>query len=231
MSEPALPLWNRDNSDVLPQFQLTFGHVLFRGLTGNDWQPKLFKSLGLGKPSYTGPLQQAAIPLHPREQCPVLGSTTETHLVFARLGDVWSIFGPHDVFFTSKHWMEFNAKAGGLMAFATQMDEDSFSYLVFNGGIKQTNVFVEGTFIRVVPDTPIAAYIGNQRIFEDKSTCSLSDADLRKLIEHDLAIRVTSDQLSIGHRFPDTTAPLEDVMHFAFQRSSPKKSFLGIRLQ
>ena len=231
MSEPALPLWNGDNSDVLPQFRLTFGHAVFRGLTADNWQPKLFKALGLDKPSYTGPLQQAAIPRHLPEQCLVLGSATETHLVFARLGDVWNVFGPHDFFFASKKWMEFNAKAGGLMAFATQMDEDSFSYLVFNRGIKQTNVFVEGTFIRVVPDSRVAAYIGNEKIFEDNPTCSFSDADVRDLIEHDLAIRVGSDQLSISPRFPDTTAPVEDVTHVAFQRSSPKKSFLGIRLQ
>jgi hypothetical protein len=127
--------------------------------------------------------------------------------------------------------MEFNAKAGGLMAFATQMDEDSFSYLVFNRSVKQTNVFVEGTFIRVVPDTPIAAYIGDEKIFEDKPTCSLADADARDLIEHDLAIRVGSDQLSVGPRFPDTIAPVEDATHFVFQRTSPKKSFLGIRLR
>lgn len=230
MSEPALPLWNRDNSDVLPQYRLTFGHTIFRGVNSDNWQFKLLKVIGLEKPVYSGPLNEAAIPRHAPEQCLVLGSATETHFVFARLGDVWNVFGAHDHFFASRKWMEFNAKAGGLMAFGTQMDEDSFSYLVFNRGIKQTNAFTEGKRIRIFQDSRVDGYIGNEKVFEDKPICGLSDTDVRDFIEHTLALRVCADGLSIIPRFTDTTAPIKDVMHVIFQRSLLKKSFLGFRL-
>jgi len=191
---------------------------------------QIVKALGLDKPTYSGILQQAAIPRHPRENFKVLGSAAEIHLVFARLGDVWSVFAPHNFFFASKKWMEFNTRSGGLMAFATQMDVASFSYLVFSKGIKQTNAFAEGSFIRVVPDTPMTAYIGKEKIFEDKATCSLSDAEVRAFIERDLAIQLgDAHQLTISRRFPHTSGTIEDVMHFVFQRSSTKKGFLGIR--
>ena len=230
MSEPALPLWNRDNSDVLPDFQLTFGHALFRRLPSEGWQAKLFKALGLGKPTYSGLLQQSAIPRHARENFKVLGTATESHFVCARLGDVWGVFGPHELFFASKKWMEFNSKTGDLMAFATQMDVTLFSYLVFSKGIKQTNAFADGNLIRVVLDTPMVAYLGKEQVFEDKATCSLSDAEVRAFIEHDLSLQVSdTDEVSIRPRFPVASGTVEEITHFIFQRSSSKKGFLGIR--
>ena len=118
------------------------------------------------------------------------------------------------------------------MAFATQMDEDSFSYLVFDQGIKQTNAFAEGAFIRVVHDTPMAAYIGKEKVFEDKAACSLSVAEVRDFIEHDLAIKVGGvHDVKINQRFPDPNRAVEDLTHLVFQRGSPKKSFLGFRLR
>lgn len=230
MSEPSLPLWNKDNSDVLPTFQLTFGHALLRGFRG-DWKSALFRCLDLGSTYRSGPLQPAAIPRHARENCSVFGSTSELHLVLARFGDVWSVFGPHDLFFTSKKWMQFNAKVGGLLSISTQMDKDVFSYLVFERGLKQTNALVELENIRVFPDTPITAYIGDEKIFEDKSQCSLSEPEVLDFLGHDLAIRVNFDQWSIRPRFSNRTGPVEDITHLIFQRPTQRRSFLGIRLR
>ncbi len=230
MSEPRARLWNKDNSDVLPEFQLTYGHALFRGLPVEGWRSKLFRSLELGKPSYSGPLQPALIPRHPRKQCPVLGSTREAHLVFARLRDVWAVFGPHDLFFSSAKWINFNAKLGGLIAFGNQLDEGgSFFFYVFQNGLKQTNAVVDAGGVRIIPDTPIAAYIDGEKIFEDRPTCALSEAEVRDLIAHDLTIRVAGGQVSIGPRFSESTALVEDVMHFIFQRDCRPKSFVGVR--
>jgi hypothetical protein len=126
--------------------------------------------------------------------------------------------------------MDFNAKTGGIMAFATQLEVDSYGYRVFANGVKQTNVFTEGMLIRVVPDTPIAAYIGNEKIFEDKPICSLSDAEVRDFIEIDLALTTTAGHLSIHPKFRHTAA-VEEVTHVIFPRRSTRKSFLGIRLR
>ena len=227
---PEHSLWNLDNTDVLPSFQLTFGHALFRGIRSGEWRSTLFKVLDLGKPSYSGPLQSATLPRHAYDKCIVLSSPTEIHLIFARLDDVWCVFGPHDFFFSTTKWMNFNAKIGGLMGFATQMEADSFFYLIFSRGIKQTNVSGEKTEIRVIHDTPIAAYIVGKKILEDTAECSLSAAVIRDFIAHDLTIEVGhAEQLNLRQRFPNPTKVIEDVTHFVFQRGARKKRFLGIQ--
>ena len=230
MREPQARLWNKDNSDVLPEFQLTYGHGLFRGLPANDWRSKLFRSLKLDKATYIGPIQQAAIPRDSDEGWRILGSVSEIHLLLARLGDVSCIFGPHDLFFRSQKWMDFNNKVGGLFALVTQMDMNSFFYDLFKDGVKQTNALAEGTHVRIIPDTPIKAYLGGQKIYEDKSACSLSDSEIHDFIKHDLLVQLVTDQLVLVPRFLETTESVQDVMHFIFRRSLPKKSFFGTRL-
>src|SRR5690349_16631263 len=53
MKEPRLSVWAADNSDVMAEFQLTYGHVLFRGHSVHSWPVNLFTTLGLRKASYS----------------------------------------------------------------------------------------------------------------------------------------------------------------------------------
>jgi hypothetical protein len=186
--------------------------------------------LGLGKQRYQGPVKLEAVPIHPREHCHVLGTATEAHWILARSADVLIIFGPHDFFLSKVRWIGFNNSAGGIMAVSTMMSADSVFYDLFKGGVKQTNAIAEGKRIRIVPDTVISAYIGEEKIFEDKIACSLLDAEVHDLIQRDSAIRVDRDQLCISPRFSDSEAPIQEITHFIFQRSSPRRTFLGIRL-
>lgn len=230
MSDRDLPLWNKEQTDILPEYRLTYGRVLLRGLIKNDWQPVLFKSLGFGKPSYSGPLDQIRLPVHAQTKGAVLGNAAEAHLIAARMADVWTVFAGHDLFFSSARWTEFNKRVGKLMAYITQMTVDSFGCLIFEKDVKQTNVFIEGPAIRVVNDPRIVVSFGDEKIYEDNPTCSLSDAEMRDFVEHDLAIHVTDGKLSIVPRFPDPPkGAAEDVTHFIFERVSAKKSFLGVR--
>lgn len=140
MSEPHAQLWNKDNSDVLPEFQLTYGHALFRASASHgEWPSKLFKMLELGRPVRAESFEKLPFPLISNGKWPILGSAAEAHFLFGRLRDVWAIFGPHEFFLRSKNWMTFNAKLGGLFALVTQMNEKAFYYDLFANGVKQTN--------------------------------------------------------------------------------------------
>jgi hypothetical protein len=228
MNEPHLPLWTKDNSDVLPEYQLTFGHALFRGLPAYGWTSKLIRLLGLNEPIYSGPLQQAAIPRHASRKYKVLGAPSEVHLLFARLDDVWSVFGPHELFFGSKKWILSNLELGGLMAFVTQMDSDCFSYRVFEKGMKQTNVFAEGSTLRIAADTQIVAFMDERQVFDGGVACSLTDKQVLNFIEHDAAISARSaQQLSISPRFNSEKALSEEITHVIVSRAPSKKSLLG----
>ncbi len=225
-----IDLWNKEQTDIRPEYQLTYGHTLFRGLLRDNWKPELFKSLGLGKPRYSGPLEQRRVPVHPQTHGPVLGNATEAHAIAARLADVWTVFGAHDLFFSSAKWTQFNKKAGRLMASCAQMSVESYYYYIFERDKKQTNVIAEGTFIRISPDDRIVVSLGGEKIYEDNPTCSLSETEVRDFVEHDLAIQVKDGKLSIVPRFPDPPkGAAEDVTHFIFERVSAKKSFLGVR--
>ncbi len=229
MSE-KIDLWNKEQTDVRPEYQLTYSHALFHGLLKDDWQQALFKTLGVGKPSYSGPLEQTRIIVHPQTKGPVLGNATEAHLIAARLEEVWTVFGAHDLFFSSTKWTVFSKRASRLLAICAQMDAESYFYYVFERDKKQTNVIAEGTFIRISPDDRIVVSLGGEKIYEDNPTCSLSDAEVRDFVEHDLAIQVKDGKLSIVPRFPDPPkGAAEDVTHFIFERVSAKKSFLGVR--
>ena len=224
MNEPRLPIWNSDNSDVLPEFQLTFGHCLLRGVPSPGWQDKLFKALGLGAPTQT--LAHLSLPRHEQNGCLVFGSGDNLHLVVARLADVWAVFGPHTLFFSTKSWIEFNSKVGGALAFATQMDVGEISYLIFQNGVKQTNVFLKNGSIRVVDDSPVDIYINNQPVKQEFNRASMSESQVRELIEHDLSISDRDNQVVVlAPRFPTQTGSVSDVTHFVFSRTSKKTGF------
>jgi hypothetical protein len=229
MSKSQVDLWNKDNSDVLPEFQLTYGHALFRGLDlHSDWRSKLFNSLELGRPMRAESFGKLDIPLLFEQKWPVLGSSTETHFLCGRVGDVWSVFGPHDFFLQSKKWMAFNAKIGGIFALATQMAVDSFYYDLFDKGVKQTNVLATGEKLRIIADTPITAYADGEKIYEDQALSSISEADAIDLVRHDSAIHVQSNQLTMVPRFRNAET-VQDSIHYSFERRTSKNHFLGIR--
>ncbi len=230
MSEPNLPLWNSDNSDVLPAYQLTFGHTLFRGVSGEAWPRTLFKALGLGTPHYDGPTRPNNFP-H-RGKLFVLGSGQEVHLVISRAADVWCVFGPHELFFSNRNWIEFNSKALGLMAVCTQTGTKSFFYDIFENGVKQTNAVAEGSTIRIIEDRRIVAFLGDDRILDHRPKGSVSEGESRDLIEHDLAIAINdSGNLTISTRFQERAFSPEPATHCVFSRKDSRKSFLGIQWQ
>jgi hypothetical protein len=65
----------------------------------------------------------------------VVGSPDESHFLVAQIRNVWCVFGPHEMFYSSHTWVKLNATIGGQMAFATRLDESgSFFYVVFENG-------------------------------------------------------------------------------------------------
>lgn len=221
MSEPRVPLWNSNNSDVLPEFRLSYGHALFGSLLPKDVPSRLIKCLGLGRPAYDGPLNEQAIPRHKGHR--TFGVANEVHLLLAGMNGAYSIFGPHHLFLSSSKWTELNAKVGGPMAFVNQMDETGgFFYVIFERGQKQADAVVENQSIRVLADETISVYIGSEQVYRSRPKRTMSDATIIELIKRDSEVTICDGRIAIKPRFGDKGGVTAPLRHFIFYTSSEK---------
>lgn len=215
MSEPQASLWNRDNSDVLPEYQLRYGHALFRVPWTDNLMSKLVHCLALGRATYNGPFNESAIPGFNGHR--VFGVADELHLVVARIGDCWSVFGPHNLFFSSRKWTKFNVKNGGPMAVINQLDEKGrFFYVIFDRGRKQADAVVEGESIRIINDEAISVYVEGELIHRSRAMRTMPDAAIIELIRQDSNVSIHGNRVTIAPRFGCAQGGVELVRHLIF---------------
>ena len=209
----TLPLWNKEETDVLPEYQLTSGHAICQAPMSPEDVQRLAKFLELGDLQYSGDLDAGRLPVLSGHM--TLGTEQEAHLLIVEVGGHRVIFGPHGLFGNSTHWIEWNKKVGGLMAYTTQLDVEDYYHIVFGDGKRILSACAEGDSIRYLEDTPIEVFLGGKRIFHDPGSKPDPTNEIDALLNSDA--RISDKDGVIAIETFATHQPVEDASHYVFR--------------
>ena len=213
-SSITLPLWNKQETDVLPQYQLTFGHAICQAPMSSEDVLRLAKFLELGELQYSGDLDADKLPVVAGSR--TLGAEREAHLLIAEVGGHQVIFGPHQLIGNSSHWIEWNKKVGGLMAYTTQMDVEEYFHRVFGDGKLILSACAEGDSLRYIEDTPIEVFLGGKRIYHDPGSKPDPTNEIHALLTSDA--RISEEAGAISIKAFASNQPVRNLRHFAFRK-------------
>lgn len=217
MSDIKLPLWNKDETDVLPEYQLSFGHAICQADINEEAVHVLAKHLMLGSLEHVGPLDVERLPMHSLVGCRMLCTEDATHLVVARNGAYSAVFGPHRLFLNNQLWIKWNSRYRGIMAIVTRYDVAESSYRVFESGRRIVSAWSNGGQIKCLEDPSIDVYFSGMRLFSDPGRrMQLSEA-VASMLSNDMTIHDESGTVRLTGAF--THQPIMDVKHFVFRRN------------
>lgn len=216
MSDIDLPLWNKEETDVLPEYQMTYGHVLCQGQMDEDVVSRLARTLGLPVRRRVGSVAANQFPTDPSGQHRTLGTLKDAHLLVLALGDYSAVFGPHVLFFHNRDWITWNKKRPGLMALATRQDILDTSYRVFHDGRYQLSAWLDNEKLSF-PETPgIEVYVNREPIFRSSSNEVQDVKGIVAMLQCDVELREAGANVSFKNRFRNEDVPPDYVMHYVF---------------
>lgn len=219
MSEIKLPLWNKDETDVLPQFHLTYGHVICDiELTEKNIR-LLAKKFQHRKLLHAGPFNLTRIPKHESANCHTLGTDKLAHVIVVPVGKCHAIFAPHSWFMRNDGWIRWNKRVRGHIAIAHRLDLDEWYFNVFRDGKRLLSAAADGSNLRFLDDTPIEVRVEGRVIFQDEGSTAKPGDEIIALLQHD--VRIQTDES--GFRFEPAFSNHEigPAMQYVFEKTGP----------
>jgi len=187
----ALPLWEEDESDVKPEHRLHFGHVLLETEQTDRVLNMLCSVLKLPRlDALWAEINTEVLPREPRSGVWLLNDDEHGYFIIATVGPNTAVFGPHMFFFSSSRWIKLSRKLKTLLAFASQLDLDSFSYTLFLNGRHICNACRNRSGVRESVMEPIEFYLNGRVIYKAKEEEGKLTEELRQFISQDIIIDV-----------------------------------------
>lgn len=213
-----LPLWNKEQTDVLPEYQLSYGHVLCQTpLVMQGTVRVLAKYLGLGTMVYAGPVDNTRLPMNQNIACRTLGTLELANLLVAKSGNYYAVFAPHLLFLRSKQWIDWNKKQGGLMAYVTRLNVTEHFYIIFENGSRMFDATTNGDQLRVLEDMPILITLDREKIYHDPGSKPQIPEAVGSMLQHDVRIVEENSEIRISTLFAQSS--IASVTHYVFQRT------------
>lgn len=214
-AEIHLPLWTDDETDVRPEYHLSFGHLLCDMQLDEPSIQVLAKYLDLGALEYAGSIDLDRLPIHPRVGCRNLGSLELANILVARNGSYSVLFGPHKLFFNNTRWIKWNKKIGGLMVPAHRQSLTETSYNVFENGKRLLSAWAEGNQIRCREDPEIVAYLNGKQISCIPGAKPNMSEAIAALLRADVHVAEAPEGIHFARVL--SGEPIADVVHFSFK--------------
>jgi len=232
MTETPLPLWNKDETDVLPQYQLSHGHCLIGGIEQRKIIRGLEKVFPVGKVSEESFVSPGKLPWNEEASMPALQDGDRWDFILASSSVATCVFGPHRLFLGGRPWMALSRKLRARVFLVKQIDIMEYSYHLYRGGKHRYLAFSTPSGVRVAHEAPVVAYLNGKKIFEHQPEYVEPSEEERAIMHED---RVLKYDAQTGLRFEPVFPSLccsacDSVLHAVFQKSKWKewwKSFLS----
>lgn len=128
-----IPLWNKTETDILPQYQLSYGHVIFELQDIDLLRRKTEKVLGLVSPEIEYNLLCI-------KNFPLLGSNAVLydyefdHYIYVKTEKYLYLYAKHTLFFNNNLWEKFSKKYKEKIVVCTRGTSTEFGYRIFKDG-------------------------------------------------------------------------------------------------
>jgi hypothetical protein len=216
MSDIDLPLWNKEETDVLPEYQMSYGHVLCQGEIDEDSVETLRRSLGLPRRRDTEGAGPTHFPRDPSGKHYTLGGLTEAHLLVVGLGDYSAIFGPHVLFLTARDWIKWDKKVRRLMAVATRLDIVRTFYTVFRDGQYQANAASDNERVWFPEIPEVEVYVNREEVFRSSREEVQHVDEIVSMLRCDVELGEDGGNVYFQKRFSNEQVPLSRARHYVF---------------
>lgn len=181
-----IPLWNKTETDVLPQYQLSYGHVIFEFQDINLLREKIETFLGLAKREMEYRLLCIKdFPLHGGNA--MLFDHEFDHYIYIATERYLYLYAKHRLFFNNKLWEGFSKKYKEKLAVCTRSTPIEFGYRIFKDGKflfcgkndgKDTTIFAN-------TDMHISLHMDGQELFKAKSNIPASTNEDYRMLQFD----------------------------------------------
>ncbi len=213
-----LPLWNEDETDILPKFQLSFGHIVCDAQLNQTLVSYLCDELELGKLTYFGEFKPETLPAHVSNGFRTLGTVDCAHVLIVNFVHHCVVFGPHMFFFNNTAWISWNKRVGGLMAIVGRQDVSDCTYLVFRSGKRLLSASVKEKNIQILEDPNVEVYFQRDILYRTSDEEVEATQDIVSLLRTDVEISQENGEIHIRERFSDKAVLPDHLKHFVFRR-------------
>ena len=189
-----LPVWNDAETDILPEFRLTFGHAL---IEGEPDVSRVAKAIGLK-------ILDHHVFCGDELPCGVGGK-----FEFERGGTTYAVVSVHDGatcvftdrmrFLNSRQWLRFSKSHR--IAVVTQQDRDDYFYSVFEKGKVVASAVTERGKLRIIGPSSVNVTVNDTVVASAEAnpkapawTRSFLARDMRLVITPDLGVKVLTSE-------------------------------------
>ncbi len=185
-----LPLWNKNETDVLIEHRLQYGHILLLKHEYEALLKKIQKIFKFKKPvDIHETLNKNALPSHEPQKTFLLNDEKVWHFIFAECAkDIMAIYAPHFLFFNSSKWIQLNRKTKGWLFYVDHGDSNEFFYTIFNSGNHYCNACYDLSGIHKLTHEPVDVYFNKELIFHKKDDSKDLTPELIEIISNDVVI-------------------------------------------
>jgi hypothetical protein len=216
-----LPLWNKDDTNVLSEYQLTYGHIVCEtNLTMTGEIERLCRCIGLGDVERVGSLVSEHLPTDPITGRRTLSSEQESHLIVAAVERCQVVFAPHKLFFSNRGWFNWNESTGGLMAYVLQFDVEKYFYTIFENGQRRFGATAIGNSITYIEDSPVEVYIDGKQVLSNPGAKPQVTEEIVALLASDGRI-AEDDGMVCVRRLSSNELP-KDVLHYTCRKAKSR---------
>ena len=198
-----IPTWNSDESDVLPAFRLTYGHILTKGLLAAD---EVLEKLNAGRLHVTEPFSGIGLP----EQADGnfgYEDRGRRHFLFASEGGYTAVFCDRSFFLRNNAWIEMSRKTTDFFAVVTATEADTFFYYIFRRGELLCNAVSEAGNPRIVAGASISVSLGGKVVQTVREEPQCAHDEILNFLRYDLSLHVRNKRVCF-HR---TLSPQDDI--------------------
>lgn len=218
MENINLPLWNSEETDVRPEYQLTFGHMLCKVRVEERSLDLLASMLGLGTMRYSGSLDNQLLPHDHTGEYRNLGTLEYANLLAVRQDECDVVFAPHMLYFNNQAWMNWNGTMRGLMTIATRADVKDMAYDAFQNGRIRKTAWWDGEALTFPEEPKIDLYLNRELIYRSPDSTPVDVRPIISLLRSDVELQDEAGSLLFRERFSGRSIPTSCVRHVLFQR-------------
>lgn len=213
MGKIELPLWDKDEKDVLPAYQLSYGHVLVplgaEPVNVTEMAQKLgFRRCGAGKF-----FEYKRLLVHP-DGCRYLGDAECAQILVATTEAAQCIFAPHFLFLNNKWWIKWNRHRKGSVAVVARDNLYTSSYTVFRDGTRLCSAWTKGEMLEVLKDPVIQASFLGQVIYRSPPSSPVPTEDVIRFLKNDIEMEQLEDKILFRIRFGGAEISTDSVTQF-----------------
>lgn len=193
-----IPLWNKTESDVLPQYQLSYGHVIFELQDINILRRKVETFLKLSE-------QEIEYKLLCVKNFPfcngnaVLFDHQFDHYIYIETKKYLYLYAKHRLFFDNKLWGGFSKKYREKLAVCTRSTSTEFGYRIIKDGKVLFCGKNDGKEATIFANTSmhISLYMDGQKLFKTESDIPAPVKDDYSMLQFDQYIDQIDENIEL----------------------------------